>query len=80
VIAPPITTPPLVVGGTPGLQLAVIGGGVRMPPVILAEAQPLEEQPISRAASPVGPNAFLPAKPAPAVPVVPIYPRKQARH
>jgi hypothetical protein len=84
VLAPPISTPPVVVGAVPGLALAVIGGGVRMPPVQLAAAQPLpetavEERPINRAGSTPGKNAFLPSKPAPR-PVVPVHPRKQARH
>jgi filamentous hemagglutinin family protein len=79
--APPISTPPAVFALAPGLQLAVVGGGVRMPPVPLAAAQP-EEVPIKRAGSTPGPNAFLPAAPKPAqpAPVVPVYPRKQARH
>lgn len=82
VVALPISTPPVVVGLIPGVQLAVIGGGVRMPPIQIAAAQPEEELPIERAGSAPGRNAFLPAAPRPVVPapVVPVYPRKQARH
>jgi hypothetical protein len=78
-IAPPISTPPLVVGAVPGLALAVIGGGVRMPPIQIAAATPATpveaEKPVSRAGSKPGANAFLPTKP-----IVPVHPRKQARH
>jgi hypothetical protein len=69
----------------PAAPLAVIGGGVRMPPVQMASLQPVQpelaELPIERVASEVGENAFLPAtvKPLPSPPV-PVYPRKQARH
>jgi hypothetical protein len=82
VIAPPISTPPAVLALAPGLQLAVLGGGVRMPPVPLAAAPAEEERPINRTGSTPGQNAFLPAAPKPAkpAPVVPVYPRKQARH
>ena len=78
-----IANPLLGVGSMPvaapaGLQLAVIGGGVRLPVVEVAQAPVAEEQPIRRAASEVGDNAFLPSE-AP-TPVVPVYPRKQARH
>jgi hypothetical protein len=78
----------VVVGFAPGLALAVLAGGVRMPaiPVAaapaeeqLAEEQLAENQPIDRAGSAPGPNAFLPAPLQPR-PVVPVYPRKQARH
>jgi hypothetical protein len=70
----------VVIGAVPGLQLAVIAGGVRMPAVPLAAAQPAEELPISRTGNTPGPNALLPARPAPVAPAVPVYPRKQARH
>jgi filamentous hemagglutinin family protein len=79
-IAPPISTPPVVIGAVPGLALAVIGGGVRMPPVQLAAAPVAEERPVRRAGSAPGPNAFLPSKAVPAKPIVPMHPRKQARH
>jgi hypothetical protein len=52
-----------------GVQLAVLEGGVRMPVIPVSQPVPVaEEQPISPA---------LPEAPAP---VVPVYPRKQARH
>ena len=51
-----------------------------MPAIQVAEAAPIvQEQPISRARSAPGVSAFLPAE-TPAAPVVPVYPRKQARH
>lgn len=65
----------MLVAAPAGLQLAVVAGGVRLPAVEVAQAAPVvEERPKS---------AFLPAevKPvAPKAPVVPVYPRKQARH
>jgi hypothetical protein len=78
-MAPPISTPPITIGAVPGLALAVIGGGVRMPPVQVATATE-DERPVRRAGTAPGPNAFLPVKPAPAKPIVPVHPRKQARH
>jgi len=69
-----------------GLQLAVIAGGVRLPAFEVAQAAPvIDERPISRAGSKVGESAFLPAQVKPTAPkapapVVPVYPRKQARH
>jgi len=64
------------------LQLSVLAGGVRMPAIQVADSAPAtEELPISRAGSDVGVSAFLPEMvEAPARPVVPVYPRKQARH
>jgi hypothetical protein len=67
----PVILAPLV------LQLAVVDGGVRMPPVEEAEALPAAEE-----------LPAVPEKPAEAVappvppkpPVVPVYPKKQARH
>lgn len=69
--SPLIGLAPLVTG-LPNLpQLTVIGPGVNIPVVQLAATQPVlsvqpEERPVSK--------VFLPA------PVVPVYPRKQARH
>jgi hypothetical protein len=71
--------PSVVVAVPAGLQLAVVGGGVTMPTIELASLSPSDERPISRTAGTPGVNAFLPSK-APVVPVVPVYPRKQARH
>lgn len=77
--------PPPVMVAIPGAALAVIGGGVRMPPVQMASVQPVQtelaEIPIERAASEIGDNGFVPetVKPMPSPPV-PLYPRKQARH
>jgi hypothetical protein len=51
-----------------------------MPVIQVAEASPIvQEQPISRAGSTAGVSAFLPGD-TPTAPVVPVYPRKQARH
>ena len=69
---------PVVVVVPAGLQLAVLGGGVRMPAIQVAEAPVVPEQPISRVGSAPGVSAFLPSE-APA-PTVPVYPVKQARH
>jgi len=72
-----------VVAAPAALQLAVIAGGVRLPAFEVAQAAPvIDERPISRAGSKVGESAFLPAqvKPKAPAPVVPVYPRKQARH
>ena len=78
---PPVTPPVLIAGpvvaapsaagpGTP--QLALLDGGVRMPVVQEARREAAEElaenRPVARPA------------PTPARPVVPVYPRKQARH
>jgi filamentous hemagglutinin family protein len=69
--------------GAPALpQLTVIGTGVAPPalqqvsllPTPIAQAAEVEERPLGRAKSHADENAFLPA------PVVPNYPRKQARH
>jgi len=79
VVLAPISAQP-VAGPANGLQLVVIGGGVRMPAIQAARAEAIEDKrPVSRAGSEVGENAFLPT-PAPVAPVVPVYPRKQARH
>jgi filamentous hemagglutinin family protein len=95
-IMPPVVTPPVVPEGSPlvGLapvegapppvpQLTVIGGGITMPTVQLASTEApsvelAEERPITRAGSDAGESAFLPA-PIPR-PIVPVYPRKQARY
>jgi hypothetical protein len=79
----PLMQAPVVLVAAPLLpQLAVIGGGIRMPTPQLAELEEAD-RPIDRASSDVGENAFLPvAQPvqrAPS-PVLPVYPRKQARH
>lgn len=73
VVVYPVLPPPVGVGTVPVLALAVIEGGVHMPPVEIAEAA--EELPVKRIASAPGPNAFVPAKP-----MVPVRPPKQARH
>jgi hypothetical protein len=51
-----------------------------MPPVQFAAAPAAEERPIPQAGSNTGANTVAPAKPAPAKPIVPVHPRKQARH
>jgi hypothetical protein len=79
-IAPPIWTPPVVIAAVPGLALGVIGGGVRMPPVQLAAAPAAEERPIRQTGSAPAPEVSVPSKAAPATSVVPVHPRKQARH
>ncbi|HEX8309046.1 MAG TPA: hypothetical protein VF645_11590 [Allosphingosinicella sp.] len=56
-----------------GPQLAVVDGGVRMPAIETARNDVLDEEESRPAARP-GPVA------APIKPVVPVYPRKQARH
>jgi hypothetical protein len=82
VLVPLMQAPAAPVAAPLALQLAVVGGGVRMPTLQLATIEELE-RPIERASSDVGENAFLPAaqpvQQAP-TPVVPVYPRKQARH
>jgi hypothetical protein len=60
------------------MQLAVIGGGVRMPAIEVAQAAAVEDLPIRRAGSPTGVNAFLPETSV--APPVPVYAPKQARH
>ena len=47
-----------------------------MPSIELAD----EERPVRRVSSKPGKKAFLPPKPAAPKPIVPVYPRKQARH
>lgn len=74
----PVFTPipvfaPGFVSGPHVPPVSVIGGGVRMPEVEIAE------RPIKRASSKAGENAFLPKAEQPA-PVVPHYPVKQARN
>ena len=64
-------------------QLTVIGGGINMPTVQLASTRApsvelAEDRPITQAGSDAGESAFLPA-PIPG-PIVPVYPRKQARN
>jgi len=69
-----------VAGAVPGLALAVVDGGVRMPVVEIAAAPATDDRRVRRAGSKPGQNAFLPAKPSVDKPIVPVYPRKQARH
>ena len=76
-ISPPISTPPVVSSTVPGFNLAVVGGGVRMPPVEFASAPATELLPVRQAS--IAP-ASVPSAPVRAKPIVPIYPRKQARH
>jgi hypothetical protein len=78
--SPVFVIPPLVLGPLPNLDLAVVNGGVRMPAIQIAETPAAEELPVRRAGSAPGRNAFLPDKPSPAKAVVPVRPRKQARH
>jgi hypothetical protein len=82
VLVPLMQAPVVLIAAPAAPQLAVIGGGVRMPTLQLAEIEEAD-RPIDRASSDVGENAFLPvAQPvqrAPS-PIVPVYPRKQARH
>jgi hypothetical protein len=85
VASPLVGIAPAFVAAPAGLQLAVIGGGVRLPTFDVAQAAPVDERPIARAGSEAGESAFLPAKVKPAAPkgpapAVPVYPRKQARH
>jgi hypothetical protein len=70
------------VDARPGLQLAVMSGGVNMP--VVQQAQPVEiaadeEHPVGRTSNEAGTTAFIPDAERPMVPV-PVYPRKQARH
>ena len=64
---------PTLVGAPLGLQLAVLGGGVRMPVAQVVEAQPLQAAPV------VVPEAAAVAV-APAPYVAPFHPRKQDRN
>lgn len=60
----------MLVAAPVGMELALVEGGVRMPPIPVAETVPVaEERPIIPAVREVLPR-----------PVVPVYPRKQARH
>ncbi len=63
---------PVAAAGFAGLQLAVLGGGVRMPLLPVVEMAPLQAE--SVAVAPV------PVQAAPAPYVAPIYPRKQDRN
>jgi hypothetical protein len=85
VASPLVGIAPGSVAAPAGLQLAVIAGGVRLPTFDVAQAAPVDERPIARAGSEAGESAFLPAEikpvaPTRPAPVVPVYPRKQARH
>lgn len=76
---PLITLAPSFVGTPADAGFSVVGGGVRMPGTQLASLAPEEElipQSVGPAVAPEA-SAFLPT---PAAPVVPVYPRKQARH
>lgn len=83
---PLIGVTPAIVAAPAGPQFAVLSGGVRLPTFAVAQAAPVaEDRPISRAGSEAGTSAFLPkavkpAAPRAPAPVVPVYPRKQARH
>ena len=81
-IRPGLGIVPVLVAVPVGVPLAVLGGGVRMPTVAVADAAPVEDVPLTRAGPQPGTNAFLPSETpaAPAAPAVPVYPRKQARH
>lgn len=75
-IAPPVVASPVAPG------LGIDAGGVRLPTSQLAsveapEIEVAEERPITRAGSEKAGNTFLPK---PVAPVVPVRPRKQARH
>ncbi|MEA3053912.1 MAG: hypothetical protein QOG72_2815 [Sphingomonadales bacterium] len=81
--APPQVVPPILIA-TPilipllpaspgGPQLAVIGGGVRMPAIEVARNDVPEKEEASPIARPAPSEA-------PIKPVAPVYPRKQARH
>jgi len=63
---------PSLAAGAPDIQLAVLGGGVRMPLVPAVEIAPVQAK--SVAVAPVSVQA------APAPYVAPAYPRKQDRN
>ena len=65
----------IVVAGPAGLQLAVLGGGVRLPALEAAQVAPAP----AAAIADTGVGGALPFA-APVAPAVPVYPRKQARH
>jgi hypothetical protein len=71
-IASPILTP-LLPAWPGGPQVAVVDGGVRMPAIEAARNDVPDEEDTAPVARPA------PAA-APVKPVVPVYPRKQARH
>jgi hypothetical protein len=71
-IATPILVP-LAPASPGGPQLAVIGGGVKMPAIEIARNDVPEEEEAGAAAQPAPIET-------PIKPVVPVYPRKQARH
>ncbi|HZG07502.1 MAG TPA: hypothetical protein VEZ70_00820 [Allosphingosinicella sp.] len=68
-ITPVIALPPVVIGLLPSLNLSVVDGGIKMPLVALEEE-----------AEEAAPDIVLPVTPAPAKPIVPVRPPKQARH
>lgn len=68
-ITPLIAVPPVVIGLLPSLNLSVLDGGIKMP---LVELEEEAEEP--------APDIVLPVTPAPAKPIVPVRPPKQARH
>ncbi|MEA3065450.1 MAG: hypothetical protein QOJ27_1902, partial [Sphingomonadales bacterium] len=72
-IATPVLAAPLLPGLSGGPQLAVVGGGVRMPAIEIARNDVPEEEETAPVVRPA--PIQTPVKPA-----VPIYPRKQARH
>jgi hypothetical protein len=80
--SPLVGIAPGTVEAQPGLQLAVMSGGVNMP--VVQQVQPVElaadeERPIGRSSNEAGTTAFIPDAEGAVVPV-PVYPRKQARH
>jgi hypothetical protein len=74
---------PAVIASPVAPGLAVAAGGIRMPETQLASLQApdvlADDLPVSRVGSEREGSAFLPTE-APVAPVVPVYPRKQARH
>jgi hypothetical protein len=68
---------PVVVAGTPAVfTLAVLGGGVRMPLVRVAETQP-----VPVVVTPAAPASVAEVRaPAPVAYVAPVHPRKQDRN
>jgi len=63
---------PLAAAGPAGFQFAVLSGGVRLPPIPIAETTPVETVPLETRAAVVAP--------APKPYVAPVLPRKQTRH
>ena len=71
---------PLPIVGAPlGMQLAVVGGGVRMPVYAAPEAQPAQSAP-AVGTQQVAPVETQPAQPAPKPYVAPVHPRRPGRN